>query len=109
MAWSSWALLPGREPSAERKLSACCLAKNVSSSSSDALVSGWRVKREESGEGWPPPLAAPGPLSPAAPHLPPALPTTATVTWWDLVLGQDEAANAQELWSHIYNLWGKKG
>lgn len=33
----------------------------------------------------------------------------ATLTWWDLVVSLNEAADAQELRSHIYNLWKKKG
>lgn len=45
---------------------------------------------------------APRPL--AAP--PPPLPTTATLTCGNLVVSQNEAADAQEFRSHIYNLWG---
>lgn len=72
-----------------------------------ALVSAWGKERDPGRTG-PQPLDAPDPLSLAAPCLP-VLPMKATLTWWDLVVSLNEAANAQELRSHIYNLWKKKG
>lgn len=31
------------------------------------------------------------------------------LTWWDLVVSQNEAIDTQELRGHIPNLWVKKG
>lgn len=72
-------------------------------------MSGWRVKRERSREDWSPTLSCPRPQSCCSlPPLQPC-PTTATLTWWDLVVSQIEAADAQKFRSHIYHLWEKKG
>lgn len=96
----------GSEPRAEWKLSVCCLARNVRSSSSAALVSGWRGRHR--GGLAPKSLAGPGPVRRAAPHLALALPAPAALTWWDLALSQNEAADAQELRSHVDHLRGEK-
>lgn len=60
-------------------------------------------------EDWLPSPSCPRLTEPCCSSPPHTLPTTATLTWWDLTVSLNEAADTQELRSHIDNLWEKKG